>query len=428
MAKFTNLPDRGQVWVVGGKHYYAVKAPKGGGWITWKFRNKSALKSAFEGGKVKVNRRMSRNKYKGLGALNWGYTDEIQNTENPFSQFVQNWKKEAQINPMLKDPEVVAVYAQAVMEGRAPTRAELETTDWWRSRSAEERAWVQLASADPKTARSVKARNRAETRDALVAAGFQGNPWGVSGKIADRFTRGQLNKQQLQREIEKLTDPFADGANKFANRYLPDEARIVKHKKTGKTYARYKNRDYELSTADARLAFGVNNPEIVNGVRRAGAVSEIVGNAFDELSALGGVDEVRDKVEEWLGPKFAAGWDNRAIEKWAHDIRDNESMADKLEEELRRQRSAVLPGYDENLSYEQIAQPWRSVVLDTWGEQMEETDPLFYQILKANDVEVAGKLLRKEGIKRGKTKVQADAARSLTQAFGGQVTGVMGRG
>lgn len=430
MAKYTNLPPGGQIWKVGGKHYYAIKAPKGGGWITWKFRTDKALKAAFPAGKKpKVNRRMSKNRFKGLGALNWGYTDEIQNTsKNPFSQFVQNWKREAQINPMLRDPEVAAVYAQAVMEGRQPTRAEIETTDWWRSRSAEERAWVQLASADPKTARSVKARNRMETRDALVSAGFQSNPWGASARLADQFTKGKINKQQLQQRISQMTDPFEDGANKFAGRTLPEQARIVKDKKSGKLYARYQNRDYELGTDDARVMYGVNNPEVVSNVRRGGSVSEIASKPFEELSALAGVDDVRDTVEEWLGPKFAAGWSNRAIEDWAHKIRDNENAGTQLEDELRRQRQAVLPGYDENLTYDQIATPWRSVVLDTWGERMKEDDPLFYQILKANDVETAGKLLRQEGIKRGVTKVQADAARSLTQAFGGQVTGVMGRG
>ncbi len=126
--------------------------------------------------------------------------------------------------------------------------------------------------------------------------------------------------------------------------------------------------------------------------------------------------------------EFAAGWSNRAIEQWAHKIRGAEDQKTKLEDELRRQRQAILPGYDENLTYEQIATPWRAVVSDVWGQQMREDDDLFYQILKANDSEYASRELRREGMKRGIQKVQADAAKSLTQAIGGQVAGVMGRG
>lgn len=430
MAKFTNLPDQGQIWKVGDQYYYAIKAPKGGGWITWKFRNKSALRSAFPGGgkKIKVNRRMNKNAYKRRGAVNFGFTNEIQAEGHPWQQFLQNWKKEARINPMLKSKEVTAVYAQAIMEGRAPTRAEIENTRWWRTRTAEQRAWVQMASGDPKTAQMIKTRNRIEARDALVSAGFEGNPWGASAKLADQFTRGSISKQQLERGIEKLTDPFADGANTFAGRTLPPGTEIVKHKKSGDLFARYDGKDYRLSTDDARAMFGVNNPRVVKSVKNQGSVAEIAERPFAELSALGGVDDVRDMVEEWLGPKFAKGWSNRAIESWAHKVREDEDQKTKLEDELRRQRQAVLPGYDENLSYEQIATPWRAVVQDSWGQQVKEDDDLFYQILKANDVETANRLLRREGLSRGVEKVRADAAKSMVQAMGGQVTGVMGNG
>lgn len=430
MVNYTNLPGQGRIWKVGNDYYYVIKGPRGSGRMAWRFRTKSALKAAFPAGKgIKVHRRMSKNRFNGLGVVRWGTTDEIQNTTNhPFSQFLQNWKKEAQINPMLRDPEVIAVYAQATLEGRVPTRAEVETTDWWRSRTAEQRAWVQLASGDPKTAKMIKTRNRIEARDALISAGFQGNPWGASAQLADQFTRGEISKQQLERGIAKLTDPFEDGANKFAGRSLPETAKIVKHKKTGKMYARYDGKDYLLGTDDARAMFRVNNPEIVKKVKVAGGVAEIASKPFGELSALEGVDEVRDMVEEWLGPKFAAGWSNRVIEKWAHKVRGNEEEMTKLEEELRRQRSAVLPGYDENLTYEQIATPWRAVVQDVWGQQADESSDLFYQILKANDLETSNQLLRKEGLRTGNKKVQMDATRALTQSFGGQVTGVMGSG
>lgn len=429
MPKFTNLPNQGQIWKVGNEHYYVINAPKGGGKLAWKFRSKSALKSAFPGGGVKVSRRMSKNKFKSYGATQWGFTDEIQNTKNPWAQFLQNYKKEARINPMLKDPEVVAIYAQAVIEGRTPTRAEVETTDWWRSRTAEQRAWVQLASGDPKTAKMIKRRNRLETRDALVSAGFQGNAYGAAAALADQFTSGTITKQELEEQVRRRVDPHEPNANKFAGRYLPEGTSIVKNRKNGKVYARYQGQDYELGTKDAMEMFAAVNPRMVNGIAGENTgrfVSEIVSKPFEELSAQAGVAEVADMVQEHLGPKFAKGWTNRAIEKWAHDIRGNENMQTKLEEELKRQRSAVLPGYDENLTYEQIATPWRSVVRDAWGREPDETDPLFYQILKANDIETAGKLLRSEGIKRGVGKVQADAAKALSQSFGGQVAGVMG--
>lgn len=427
MPKFTNLPNQGRVWKVGNDYYYVIDAPKGGGKLAWQFRTKKALKAAFPGGNIKVARRMSRNKFNSYGTIKWGFTDEIENVKNPWAQFLQNYKKEARINPMLKSPEVVAVYAQATIEGRAPTRAEIETTEWWRTRSAEQRAWVQLASGDPKSAAMIKRRNRLETRDALVGAGFQGNAYGAAMTLADAFTKGEISKQVLEERIRKFVDPHEPGANKFAGRYLPEGAEIVKHKKTGKYYARFEGQDYELSSKDSIAMFRTPGARLVTSVKgdKDRFVSEIASDPFDELSAQGGVSETRDMVEEWLGPKFAKGWSNRNIEKWAHKIRANENQKVKLEEELRRQRQAVLPDYDENLTYDQIATPWRSVVSDVWGEAIKEDDPLFYQILKANDVEVAGQLLRQEGMKRGVRKVKADAARSMAQSLGGQVAGVM---
>jgi hypothetical protein len=85
----------------------------------------------------------------------------------------------------------------------------------------------------------------------------------------------------------------------------------------------------------------------------------------------------------------------------------------------------LLPEYDKELTYEQIAQPWRAVVGDVWGERLKETDPLFFKILKMNDMAGAEQVLRKEGLKRNNSKVQQDAVNGLREAFGGQVTGVM---
>jgi hypothetical protein len=436
--KFVNLPDGGQLWKRGSKWYFAYRVPGRRTPMLWLFNDKQ-LKALIKGRPRADRVFKSQKALSRMGGVYWGHVDQIRNTgKHPFQEFMDNYKKEARINPMLRNGEVLAVFAQALLEGReAPTDAELMTTKWWRSRNAEQRAWSLLAARDPKEADKRQRSNVLEVRDRLVEMGYEGNAMPLARKFGSMLTRGDLSEEQLESKIEAAVDPFARGASEFAGRYLPAGGEFVQHKSTKKYYYRYDGHDYALygemkdfylPTADQiTKTAGIKTRKKEDG--NPHTLRSILSQPFDGPSRLGGYEEINDLVNEWLGPKLAKGWSTRDKELWAHRMRETadggEGAKDQLIDELKRQRLALLPEYDKELTYEQIAQPWRAVVGDVWGERLKETDPLFFKILKMNDMAGAEQVLRREGLKRNNSKVQQDAVNGLREAFGGQVTGVM---
>ena len=61
--------------------------------------------------------------------------------------------------------------------------------------------------------------------------------------------------------------------------------------------------------------------------------------------------------------------------------------------------------YDENLTYEDIATPWRNFTFNKLGERMSETSPVFYEILMANDATKAAELTLIYGANNNNAKV-----------------------
>jgi hypothetical protein len=126
-------------------------------------------------------------------------------------------------------------------------------------------------------------------------------------------------------------------------------------------------------------------------------------------------------VREWLGPQLMDGWKESEIAQWAQRIVENPQARNELVAKLRATRAARYQGYDPELTYEDIARIGRAQVLDTWGQQMDETDPLFQQILQMNDAAQASQLLWSEGLNRGVRKVTYDAMSGLDRGLGGGV-------
>ena len=54
-----------------------------------------------------------------------------------------------------------------------------------------------------------------------------------------------------------------------------------------------------------------------------------------------------------------------------------------LNNRFKEIRKTIFPTsvYDENLTYEDIATPWRNFTFNKLGERMSETSPVFYEIL-----------------------------------------------
>jgi hypothetical protein len=86
-----------------------------------------------------------------------------------------------------------------------------------------------------------------------------------------------------------------------------------------------------------------------------------------------------------------------------------------LTQKLRAQRLALYPQYDENLTYDDIASPWRSFYTQQWGQEVvDERNSSFQKLIELNSTEEGAKWMRKEGLKRGVKKVEEDALAGIT--------------
>ena len=137
-------------------------------------------------------------------------------------------------------------------------------------------------------------------------------------------------------------------------------------------------------------------------------------------------DTVRNMLQKWLGPTYGA-WSDEQIAAKAGELRNNPDAKIEWEQQLKSQRMALFPTYeDENMTYEDIAAPWRNFAFQQWGEQLDETDPVFNQLLLTNDAIEHGKTLPLDGMKRGVKKVTTDLSSQILRATGGAAQGVRG--
>jgi len=134
-------------------------------------------------------------------------------------------------------------------------------------------------------------------------------------------------------------------------------------------------------------------------------------------------DTVADMLNTWLGPAYAGSWSPDSVASWASKLRENPDDARvELEAILKQHRLALFPEYtNENLTYEDIAGPWRGVWSQEWGGTPDETNPLFAQIVRGNDLASATQLLRTEGYKQNNPTVISRLMGAIGSAFGGQV-------
>ncbi len=127
-------------------------------------------------------------------------------------------------------------------------------------------------------------------------------------------------------------------------------------------------------------------------------------------------ESVRSLWNDWLGPAYQPS--EAEIEKWATVLRKSGDGREELISMLRGQRMALYSEYeDPNLTYRDIAAPWKNVVFNTLGETADETSEMFQSIIRMNDYGEANKVLRRKGLDEGNDKVWADA----TSATGSSV-------
>lgn len=361
------VPPGAEVWEVEGRHFLVWYVPFTDPPVplAW-FVSSSEERQALGIDTNKIDRKFkSWDQFYATGVLRHGDTRELVNTRvHPWELLKQHYEQEVAIKPYLADPEILALWAAAMMEGREITEGELKTTNWWRTHSQAERDWLLLNASDPATAERLISDNRLRVADLLRSAGVANASEALINLIADNWTQGKWTEVYAVQQVRLLADPYAEGE-------LDPELR-------GMTEGLDRTRERE--------------------------------------------DEVRQMIQRWLGPAYAANWTDQHIAEWAGRLRNDPDAKQELEDVLRKHRMALFPEYDNpNLTYEDIAAPWRGVVQQIWGQTADETDPLFMRIVRTNDLATAEQILRTEGLRRGIGTVVNDLVASATSAFGGGV-------
>ncbi len=365
--KLLNIPGGGEVWKIGGKTYvvYTVPGSQPPVYMRWVIPA-NELEALFGPDVTPVYvRTIDDAAAAQLGMLDFGSSVELANfDDDPFLTWAQTMEVEAQSQPWILDDDYQALVAMAILEGRGLTEAEIQSTDWWRDHSKEEREWFKLFNGDPETAQSRLEDNRLRVLQSLLDAGVENPSEGLINYMADQVTMGAWTTTYFNTQLTAVADPFSPHT-------LDPELEQYVVADTGTT------REGELT--------------------------------------------VENLVTKWLGPVHGQ-WDTALINEWAGKIRNDPDAVVALTDFLRSQRLVLFPEYEnENLTYQDIAAPWKGFVNSMWGQTADETDPLFATLLKNNDAHDNAQLLRKEGLTRGIGKIEQDAQEQMLTSTGGAV-------
>lgn len=364
-------PDEAVFWSIDGVIYVVYMVPESDPPIpmAWKVGDRAALDAIQPGAQVLA---MSGSNADARGMTFWGDAIELDNTtEHPFKAFVALIEDQAAIRPWLRDPEVLTLIAQATLEGRIIADAEFHQTEWWRTHNAAQRAWLLKAEDDPQEAARIMADNKFQAESDLFEHGILDAPPELIDHMATQVTMGNWSVDYYSRQMKAISDP--------------------------------------------NLGFEIDE-----------GLLEVMGGNIDVGTNQQFEDAVRALVSTWLGPTLG-NWSQAEVGRWASRFRETPDARAELEEELRRQRLSLFPEYENpDLTYQDIATPWKAKWSQMWGQTADETDPLFMEIIRLNDSTAAGRRLTEEGLNRGVRKVRQGAQLAMDQSFrnaGGVVPG-----
>jgi murein DD-endopeptidase MepM/ murein hydrolase activator NlpD len=355
-----------EIWNVSGQAYivYTVPDSEPPIYISWSIDSEEDLQSIFgPDQKIVYDREITTEKYAALGAIDFGNSNELANfDEDPFTSWTSTMEVQSLTQPWILDDDYQALIAMAMLEERTLTEADIATTEWWQTHTAAERDWMVTFHGDPTTADRLLEDNRIATLQLLHNAGIENPSEDLVQFMADQVTMGMWSSVMFNDQVKAIADPQSG---------------------------------IEI---DAELAVYLEEGQGVT---------------------LGQTEEVRTLVNEWLGPVYGK-WTDEQVNEWAGKLRNDPDGATNLVDKLRNQRLAVFGGYeDPNLTYQDIASPWRSFGQALWGQKMDETSGMFQTMLTNNDAALNGQLLRQEGLDQKVGKVVDDANAAMRNSVGG---------
>jgi peptidoglycan hydrolase-like protein with peptidoglycan-binding domain len=372
-TRFIGLPGHPELWFNKdtGESYivYNIPGTEPPVPLIFTVSSENDLNSFFGNGDVLYDRRMTEDQITSVGGIEFGSTDSINLADgDPWAGFMSRMERAMEVQPWLKDPEVFALFAGAWLEGRSLEPWELQTTDYWQGLNEAERAWINLTASDPSQAETVLEDAFTSTYNSFKDLGVD-PPAELVEFFAMKITAGHWSTDYAADQLLNVTGVRQGGANAF---------------------------DAELRTF-------------------------IKSNELEVGQAIMGTSEVEDLFNRWLGPNFMPN--PNQLKQWSDKLRRNpEATREELTDMLRQQRLALFPEYtDPNRTYQDIAAPWRNFANQMWGQIPDETDPTFIQLVRLNDAAEGGRLLRKEGIKRGVESMTQSTMMGLYEQIGGNV-------
>jgi hypothetical protein len=316
-------------------------------------------------------------------------TSVILQGSSPFRGFSELMDAAIDARPWLEeDEELRNLWIQGLVEDRDITAEEWGATDWFENATQETIDWLVLSKA------------RGIDDETLPA-----------DAVALRNENRLIYTQKLK----------SSGINNVDT--LVDEA-------TGKTFGQWFG---DMVTTGG---FTKNYAEFqVIAISDGSSGVEIDSKITDWLSGKGqmsqtksGYATVQNTTYKWLGPLYGQ-LDSATQADLAGQYRNAESQEvgmGLLNDKFKAIRKSIFPTsmYDENLTYEEIATPWRNFTFSALGERISETSDVFIKILQANDQTEASKLVTVYGLNNNNAKVLDTTTDDLASSLGISATGV----
>ena len=375
-ASFNNIPINALYWKVGDDSYIVYEVPGSNGelyegspiFLAYELQGNDLYQAGLitQGmDEPQFNAIMDQAFFDSIAVVT-GNTDQLTaDIDNPFASFVETISEQAQVAPWITDPEMLELIAEAAVEGRTVSDAEWQTTTWYQTHSESEREWLRTFYADPSTSAQTITDGQIAVGNALQAAGVSNAPEALVNWIADKFVTGQWTQNYTTEQISLFADPYAEG-----------------------------KRDTDFESYLTSTA--------ITGVDRT-----------SQREA-----EVRQLYSQYLGPVLGKITDGEAAEI-AGKLRNDPDYRDQLVAGLKQSRLAAFSAYtNPELTYEDIARPWRNLTASVWGQTADETQGWWQDMVKTNDFAQAEETLRTKGLELDITQVTQDATTALTQALG----------
>lgn len=313
--------------------------------------------------------------------------------DSPFNGFIELMDAAIDARPWLEtDEEVRNLWIQGIVEDRDITQEEWAATDWFETQTQEVIDWLVTSKA-----RGIDDENLPADAAAL--------------RDENRLVYSQALRDAGVVNVDAIVD---ENTGKSFGQWFGD---MVTTGQFTSTYAAFQVKELGEDSTSAKI-----DDKITDWLQGKGPLAQ----------TRSGYATVQNASYKWLGPLYGM-LDSGSQAELARLYRNAESPEvgnELLNNRFKEIRKTIFPTsvYDENLTYEDIATPWRNFTFNKLGERMSETSPVFYEILMANDATKAAELTLIYGANNNNAKVldsiTDDAAQSLGVSPAGVLRGV----